>query len=155
MERRVIPIQPFPLDVNTVLMSTYSLSALMIEFKRRRDVFDDLRYCWVLESSWGEFTSSRADTYIPVSMIWRSVAWRYRCIQWLDILLFMIRETNVPYSFWVSLLAATLRFGIIPPLQNIHRKHSGSGKVDNIACGVEAFVSSENGSTTSCSGVCC
>ena len=55
---------------------------------------------------------------------------------------------NILYSFVASLLAVNLHFGIIPHLQNICGQHSSSGKFDDIVCGVESFVSSDN-------GVCC
>ena len=92
MERRVsrreCPNQPLVLDVKTVFVCTFSSWVLMIEVLRRRDVFDDLISCRVIESSWGAVTSSRADASIPVPMI-ESMLYEGRRIRWLEILLVM------------------------------------------------------------------
>ena len=69
MEGQLIPSQPLLLDFKTVMVYTFSLSVFMIEFLRHRDVFGDLQYCLVRESSRGAVTSVRADTSIPVPMI--------------------------------------------------------------------------------------
>ena len=69
VSRRVCPDQPLPLDVKNVLVRTLSSSVLMIEVRQCRGVFDDLRYCWVIDSSRGAVTYSRADTFILVPMI--------------------------------------------------------------------------------------
>ena len=88
VSRRVCPDQPLPLDVKNVLVRTLSSSVLMIEVRQCRGVFDDLRYCWVIDSSRGAVTYSRADTFIPVPMI-EGLLYEGRHIRWLEILLVM------------------------------------------------------------------